>query len=154
MNQWRLFSISLDNDLVSIWHQTIIWINDVPADRLMNASTSQKVYSQTKYSERAKVTGLWHVHEYISHQVRLKELRPVLVGFVVTMQEGVCKRKKHREITPRGLSRPCFHASLHIFPPPPGPAGSPSRTTGGGGCSLGALNVTLLILVLEIPFNF
>ena len=32
-----------------------------------------------------------------------------------------------------GLSRPCFHATLHICPPPPGPAGYPSRTTGGGG---------------------
>ena len=36
----------------------------------------------------------------------------------------------HREITPSGLYRPRFHAPLHIFPPPPGPAGGPSPTRG------------------------
>ena len=61
----------------------------------------------------------------------------------------------HREITPTGLSGPRFHAPLHIFSPPPGPAGVPSRTTGWGwGRSLVAFNVTKLILVLEIQFNF
>ena len=39
----------------------------------------------------------------------------------------------HREITPTGISGPPFHAPLHIFPPPPGPAGGPSRTWRGGG---------------------
>ena len=39
----------------------------------------------------------------------------------------------HREITPTGLSVPRFHAPLHIFSPPPGPAGGPSRATWGGG---------------------
>ena len=39
----------------------------------------------------------------------------------------------HREIIPTGLSGLRFHAPLHIFPPPPGPAGSPSHTTGGEG---------------------
>ena len=38
----------------------------------------------------------------------------------------------HREITPTGLCGPRFHAPLHIFPPPPGPAGGPSRNTGKG----------------------
>ena len=56
-----------------------------------------------------------------------------------------------------GLSWPRFHAPLHNFTPPPSPAGGPLRTTGPDrsvGSSLAAFNVTLLILVLEIPFNF
>ena len=59
----------------------------------------------------------------------------------------------HREITPTELCRPRFHAPLHISPPPPGPAGV-CRPPQGRGRSLAAFNVTLLILVLEIPFNF
>ena len=38
----------------------------------------------------------------------------------------------HWEITPTAISGPRFHAPLHIFPPPPGPAGGPSRTWRGG----------------------
>ena len=57
----------------------------------------------------------------------------------------------HREITMTGLCAPRFHAPLHIFPPPP--AGSPSHCTGGKMRPSVAFNVTLLILVLEIPFN-
>ena len=48
----------------------------------------------------------------------------------------------HREITPTGLCGPRFHVPLQIFPPQ------------GRGRSLAIFNVTLLILVLEIPFNF
>ena len=64
--------------------------------------------------------------------------------------------QNHRKITPTGLSGPRFHASLHNFTLPPGPVGGPSRTTGPElqrVRSLAAFNVTLLILVLEIPFN-
>ena len=60
--------------------------------------------------------------------------------------------ESHREITPTAISGPRFHAPLHIFPPPPGPAGGPSHTWRGR--SLAAFNVTLLILVQKIPFNF
>ena len=51
----------------------------------------------------------------------------------------------HKEITRTGLSGPQFHAPLHNFTPPPGPAAGPSAA---------AFDVTLLILVLEIPFSF
>ena len=54
----------------------------------------------------------------------------------------------HREITPTAISEPRFHAPLHIFPPPPGPAGGVRRAPEG--CSLVAFNATLLTLVLEI----
>ena len=63
----------------------------------------------------------------------------------------------HREITPTELSGPRFHAPLHNFTPPPGPAGGLSRTTGAdcsGRTRWRYLMLILLILVLEIPFNF
>ena len=40
--------------------------------------------------------------------------------------------RHHREITPTAIAGPRFHAPLHIFPPPPDPAGGPSRTWRGG----------------------
>ena len=60
---------------------------------------------------------------------------------------------EHREITPTGLCGPRFHAPLHIFPLPPGPAGSVAHHRGKGR-SLAAFNVTFLLLVLEIRINF
>ena len=59
----------------------------------------------------------------------------------------------HREITPTILSGPRFHAPLHIFPHLLAQRGSIAHHRGRG-CSLAAFNVTLLILVLKIPFNF
>ena len=52
----------------------------------------------------------------------------------------------HREITPTAISGPCFHAPLPSM-------GSVAHLTGRER-SLAAFYVTLLILVLEIPFNF
>ena len=63
----------------------------------------------------------------------------------------------HREITPTRLSGPWFHAPLYNFTPSLSPVGGPLRTTDPDcsiGSSLAAFNVTLLILDLEIPFNF
>ena len=40
--------------------------------------------------------------------------------------------KCHREITPTGLSGPRFHAPLHIFHPPPDPAGVRREPQGKG----------------------
>ena len=62
-------------------------------------------------------------------------------------------RLYHREITLTGLSGPCFHAPLHIFPHLLAQQGSVAHHRGRG-CSLAVFNVTLLISVLEIPFNF
>ena len=56
------------------------------------------------------MAGLWHhVHEYISHQVRNKGLRPVLLGFVVTIHEVVCKRKSNPEAIGLGDVTHCSH---------------------------------------------
>ena len=63
----------------------------------------------------------------------------------------------HREITRTGLSGPRFHAPLHNFTSSPDPAGGsvvhqwPRLQQVR---SLAAFDITLLILVLEIPFNF
>ena len=56
-----------------------------------------------------------------------------IVGCLANALWDLWEGSIHREMTPTSLSGPRFHASLHIFPPPPGPAGSPSRTPGGGG---------------------
>ena len=56
-----------------------------------------------------------------------------------------------REITLTGLSGPHFHAPLHNFIPPLDQVGGVRLPRVR---LLEAFNVTLLILVLEIPFNF
>ena len=65
--------------------------------------------------------------------------------------------KTHREIIPTGLAGPHFYVPLHNFTPTSWPNGGsvayhwPRLQRAR---SLAAFNVTLLILVLEIPFNF
>ena len=48
------------------------------------------------------------------------------------------KMHVHREITLTAISGPRFHAPLHIFPPPPGPAGV-RRTPEGVGVLAGGI---------------
>ena len=62
----------------------------------------------------------------------------------------------HGEITPTGLSGPRFHAPLHNFTHLLAQLGSVAHHWPWlqWAHSLAAFNATLLILVLEIPFNF
>ena len=79
-----------------------------------------------------------HIH---NHLYKYKALSPYQHGFrkKVSCESQLLMTswsrpavKTHREIILTAISGPSFHVPLHIFPPPPGPAGGPSRTWRGG----------------------
>ena len=112
-DEWRWYDDVWNNYLVSIGVCICLW------NLFLEVSLPIFVWWYCRGVFHLVVHGVWNG---VWSNVSL-----VCIGCLVRVL--VCAY--HREITPTAISGPRFHAPLHIFPPPPGPAGGPSRTWRG-----------------------
>ena len=149
MSNWQLASAGSDNGLVPNRQQAVIWTSAgliywrIYASLGLNELTcllldKMAAISQTIFSD----AFLWMTSFILWLTMKIVPGGPMLT---ITI---------HREIPPDGSFRTTFSCSTAHFPPTSWPSRESVAHHRWRGRTLVAFNVTLLILVLEIPFNF